>query len=270
MKLKLKFKHQQFQSDAVAAVVDLFKGQQKRQDTFTITNEKQLSLDAGLGFANALTITDECIAANMQEVQLRHSLPITDLLVASDAEGKLGGASRSFNVEMETGTGKTYVYTKTIFDLHAQYGFTKFIIVVPSVAIREGVYKSFQITADHFARDYDDVPVRCFIYNSKDLSNVRLFATSSEIEIMIINIDAFRKAENIFNQEHEKLSGAAAIGLIQDTNPIVIIDEPQSVDNTPKATMTVSCPKRLCWTYCSKAAGCKTSSTTRKSSSKCS
>jgi len=232
--LKLKFKHQQFQTDAVNAVVDLFKGQPRRQDTFTITNEKQLNIDAGLGFCNTLTITDERIVANMNDVQRRHSLPITE------------DETRHFNVEMETGTGKTYVYTKTIFELNKQYGFTKFIIVVPSVAIREGVYKSFQITADHFAQDYDDVPVRCFIYNSKDLSNVRLFATSSEIEIMIINIDAFKKSENIFNQEHEKLSGAAAIGLIQDTNPIVIIDEPQSVDNTPKAKDAIANLNPLC------------------------
>ncbi|MCL2083282.1 MAG: DEAD/DEAH box helicase family protein, partial [Oscillospiraceae bacterium] len=232
--MKLKFKHQQFQTDAVHAVVDLFKGQPRRQDTFTITNESQLSFDEGLGFCNALTITDERIAANMQEVQRRHSLPVTE------------GETNHFNVEMETGTGKTYVYTKTIFELNRQYGFTKFIIVVPSVAIREGVYKSFQITAEHFARDYDDIPVRCFVYNSVRLSDIRLFATSGEIGIMIINIDAFKKSENIFNQEHEKLSGAAAIGLIQDTNPIVIIDEPQSVDNTPKAKDAIASLKPLC------------------------
>jgi len=257
--MKLKFKHQQFQTDAVNAVVDLFKGQPRRQDTFTITNETQLNIDAGLGFANVLTITDERLEANMQEVQRLHSLPVTTLgneeelkldgSMLLDGSFSLNGKKRTaphFNVEMETGTGKTYVYTKTIFELHAQYRFTKFIIVVPSVAIREGVYKSFQITAEHFAWDYNNVPVRCFIYNSKDLPAVRQFATSSEIEIMIINIDAFRKAENIFNQEHEKLSGAAAIGLIQDTNPIVIIDEPQSVDNTPKAKDAIASLNPLC------------------------
>jgi len=143
-------------------------------------------------------------------------------------------------------TGKTYVYTKTIFELNKQYGFTKFIIVVPSVAIREGVYKSFQITADHFARDYDDVPVRCFIYNSKDLSNVRLFATSSEIEIMIINIDAFKKSENIINQAQDRLNGDAAITLVQSVRPIVIIDEPQSVDNTPKSKEAIASLNPLC------------------------
>lgn len=123
----------------------------------------------------------------MNEVQKRHSLQLTD------------DTTRHFSVEMETGTGKTYVYTKTIFELHKQYGFTKFIVVVPSVAIREGVYKSFQITADHFVAQYENTPVRCFIYDSKKLSQVRLFAISGDIEIMIINIDAFKKAENIIN-----------------------------------------------------------------------
>jgi type III restriction enzyme len=154
--MKLKFKQQAFQTDAVTAVVDLFRGQEKRQDTFTIVNEQQLNLDAGLGVGNALTIPDEQLVANMNEVQKRHSLPLT-----ADLSGN------QFCVEMETGTGKTYVYTKTIFELHKQYGFTKFIVVVPSVAIREGVYKSFQITAEHFAAQFDNTPVRCFIYVTK-------------------------------------------------------------------------------------------------------
>ncbi|GHU55251.1 hypothetical protein AGMMS49975_16800 [Clostridia bacterium] len=126
--MKLKFKNQDFQTDAVNAVVDLFKGQRKKQDTFSITNETQLNLDVGIGVANALYITDEQLLKNMQDVQKRHSLQITDDL-----------AGNQYCVEMETGTGKTYVYTKTMFELHKQYGFTKFIVVVPSVAIREGV-----------------------------------------------------------------------------------------------------------------------------------
>ena len=177
--MKLKFKNQQFQTDAVAAVVDLFEGQSRRTDTFTIVNETQRSLDEGIGVRNVLELTDEQIIANMNGVQKQFSLQLTD------------ETNRQFCVEMETGTGKTYVYTKTIFEMHKQYGFTKFIVVVPSVAIREGVYKSFQITADHFAAQYDNTPVRCFIYDRKKLSQVRLFATSGDIEIMIINIDAF-------------------------------------------------------------------------------
>ena len=147
---------------------------------------------------------------------------------------------------METGTGKTYVYTKTILELHKRYGFTKFIIVVPSVAIREGVNKSFQITEEHFKNQYDSVPYRYFIYNSGKLSDVRAFATSNNIEIMIINIDAFKKAENIINQEQDKLNGETAMRYIQDTNPVVIIDEPQSVDNTPKAKEAIAALNPLC------------------------
>lgn len=233
--MKLKFKQQAFQSDAVAAVVDLFRGQEKRQDTFTIVNEQQLNIDAGLGVGNALTIDADQLLINMQEVQKRHSLPLT-----TDLKGN------QFCIEMETGTGKTYVYTKTIFELHKQYGFTKFIVVVPSVAIREGVYKSFQITSEHFAAQYDNTPVRCFIYDSKKLSQVRLFATSSDIEIMIINIDAFKKSENIINQEQDRLNGETAMSYIQDTHPIVIIDEPQSVDNTPKSKEAIASLNPLC------------------------
>ena len=251
--MKLKFKSQQFQTDAVAAVVDLFRGQEKRQDTFTIVNERQLNLDAGLGIGNILSISDEQLIDNMQEIQKRNSLPVTN-------GGWKGGFSfpisfpfsiparqaPNFCIEMETGTGKTYVYTKTIYELHKQYGFTKFIAVVPSVAIREGVYKSFQITADHFAAQYDNTPVRCFIYDSKKLSQVRLFATSSNIEIMIINIDAFKKSENVINQEQDRLNGETAMSYIQGTCPIVIIDEPQSVDNTPKAKEAIASLNPLC------------------------
>ena len=226
--MKLKFKNQEFQTVAVNAICDLFKGQQNRTDTFTITNETQLQIEEGIGIRNVLDISDKQLHANMHEVQKRHSLPISD------------DEPRSFCIEMETGTGKTYVYTKTIFELHKQYGFTKFIVVVPSVAIREGVYKSFQITAEHFANQYDNTPVRCFIYDSKKLSQVRLFATSGDIEIMIINIDAFKKAENIINQAQDRLSGETAMKYIQDCSPIVIIDEPQSVDNTPKAKEAIA------------------------------
>jgi type III restriction enzyme len=113
----------------------------------------------------------------------------------------LGG--KQFSVEMETGTGKTYVYTQTVFELNKRFSFTKFIIVVPSVAIREGVYKSLQVTQDHFGLLYNNAPCRYFIYNSARLSDVRQFATSANIEIMIINIDAFKKAENVINQAPE-------------------------------------------------------------------
>jgi len=234
--MKLKFKNQDFQSSAVAAVCDLFAGQDKKQATFSVVQEDQINfLQNEFGIGNALYLNDEVILANMQRIQKKTSLPITH-----DLEG------RQFCIEMETGTGKTYVYTKTIFELHKRYGFTKFIIVVPSVAIREGVYKSFQITAEHFGNQYDNVPCRYFIYNSAKLSDVRQFATSTNIEIMIINIDAFKKAENVINQQQDRLGGETAMRYIQDTCPVVIVDEPQSVDNTPKAKDAIVSLNPLC------------------------
>ena len=234
--MKLKFKQQDFQTAAVAAVCALFDGQQKETSTFSMEKSgSQMRLFQDMGVANALYIGDERIIENMQAVQRRHNLPQT-----AELQG------RQFSVEMETGTGKTYVYTKTIYELNRLYGFTKFIIVVPSVAIREGVYKSLQVTQEHFSAIYDNAPCRYFIYNSAKLSDVRQFATSTNIEIMINNIDAFRKAENVINQQQDRLNGDAAIRFIQDTNPIVIIDEPQSVDNTQKAKDAIASLNPLC------------------------
>lgn len=234
--MKLKFKNQDFQTNAVNAVVDLFTGQEKTHSTFSVTNDLQVSLN-DFGVGNVLRIDRNTLTENMHTVQKRNILPSTELEEYDFPQ---------FCVEMETGTGKTYVYTKTIFELNKKYGFTKFIIVVPSVAIREGVYKSFEITKEHFALQYDNVPNRYFIYNSSKLSDVRQFATSSNIEIMIINIDAFKKAENIINQAQDKLNGETAMKYIQDTKPIVIIDEPQSVDNTPKSKEAIASLNPLC------------------------
>lgn len=233
--MKLKFKNQDFQTDAMNAVVDLFTGQEKTRSTFSVVEEKQISLMNNLGIGNALYIDAQTLSDNMHTIQKRNNLPMTPN--ASDMQ---------FCIEMETGTGKTYVYTKTIFELNRKYGFTKFIIVVPSIAIREGVYKSFEITKEHFGLQYDNVPCRYFIYNSAKLSDVRQFATSANIEIMIINIDAFKKSENIINQAQDRLNGETAMRYIQDTQPIVIIDEPQSVDNTPKAKDAIASLNPLC------------------------
>lgn len=234
--MKLKFKQQDFQTDAVNAVCALFDGQQRETSTFSMERSgNQMRLFQDVGVANTLYLNDEDIVENMKAVQRKNLLPQTD-----DLQG------RQFSIEMETGTGKTYVYTKTVYELNRLYGFTKFIIVVPSVAIREGVYKSLQITQEHFSALYDNVPCRYFIYNSAKLSDVRGFATSANIEIMIINIDAFRKAENVINQQQDRLNGDAAIRFIQDTNPIVIIDEPQSVDNTQKAKDAIASLNPLC------------------------
>ena len=180
--MKLKFVNQPFQTAAVNAVADLFIGQEKKTAAFSLVrDDRPTLLETQYGIGNALLIDDETMLANMRAVQKRNTLPLTDSL-----------EEKQFSVEMETGTGKTYVYTKTIFELNKRFGFTKFIIVVPSVAIREGVYKSFQITREHFGVLYNNVPCRYFIYNSARLSDVRRFATSANIEIMIINIDAFK------------------------------------------------------------------------------
>lgn len=234
--MKLKFKQQDFQTDAVNAVCTLFDGQQREMSTFSMEKSGgQMELFASVGISNGLLIDNEKIIENMRTVQRKNILPQT-----SDLQG------RQFSIEMETGTGKTYVYTKTVYELNRLYGFTKFIVVVPSVAIREGVYKSLQVTQEHFSALYDNTPCRYFIYNRTKLSDVRQFATSANIEIMIINIDAFRKAENVINQQQDKLNGDAAINCIQATNPIVIIDEPQSVDNTQKAKDAIASLHPLC------------------------
>lgn len=232
--MKLKFVEQQFQTDAVNAVCDLFAGQEKNQTTFSLEQENP-SLFNEFGIGNAFLLDDATLLSNMHAIQKRNNLSLTD-----DIE------SRNFCVEMETGTGKSYCEIKTIFELNRRYGFTKFIIVVPSVAIREGIYKSFEITKEHFGAQYDNVPCRFFIYNSTKLSDVRQFATSANIEIMIINIDAFKKSENIINQSQDKLNGETAMRYIRDTNPIVLIDEPQSVDNTPKAKEAIASLNPLC------------------------
>ena len=235
--MKLKFKNQEFQTEAVNSVADLFAGQEKSNMTFSIDdNGGQIKLlQNDFGFGNKLEIDNDTLLSNMHAIQRRNKLPLS-----RDYD------SRQFSIEMETGTGKTYVYTKTILELNKRYGFSKFIIVVPSVAIREGVFKSLQVTEEHFKNLYDGIPYRYFIYNSAKLSDVRQFATSSNIEIMIINIDAFKKAENIINQEQDKLNGETAMRYIQDTNPVVIIDEPQSVDNTPKAKEAIQSLNPLC------------------------
>lgn len=237
--MKLKFKKQEFQEKAVNAVADLFKGQEKAGTTFSIVdNSAQFSLlQNDFGFGNKLLLDKETLVSNLKNIQKGQSLPQTEIET---------GKALPISIEMETGTGKTYVYTKTILELNKRYGFTKFIIVVPSVAIREGVYKSFQITEEHFKNQYDSVPYRYFIYNSAKLSDVRAFARSGDIEIMIINIDAFKKAENIINQPRADDPAERVIRYIQDTNPVVIIDEPQSVDNTPKAKEAIATLNPLC------------------------
>ena len=225
--MKLQFKKQEFQDKAVMSVVDLFRGAKNVPTTFSMQKLDILdySKDELLGYGNNLDLSMEQIEKNMHEIQDRNLLPLTDL------------TELRFNVEMETGTGKTFVYTKTILELHKQYGFKKFVVIVPSVAIREGAYKSMQTTRDYFKREYEGITLKPFIYNSNKLYEIKDFAQSTNLEIMIINIDAFKKSENLFNQPPKDSFSMdrTAKEYMQECKPIIIIDEPQSVDNTSKS-----------------------------------
>ena len=242
--MKLKFdSNLDYQNDAVSAVIDVFNGQNSMSQYFTVTGQVGL-LDSGQGFGNKIDISDSEILENLRKIQSYHKLAPSESLNGLD-----------FNIEMETGTGKTYVYLKTIFELNKKYNFTKFIIVVPSVAIKEGVNKTIEITKEHFKALYDNVPYDYFVYDSSKLEQVRNFAVNSTIQIMIINIDAFNKSfkdpskenkANIIHREQDKLSGYRPIDLIAETNPIVIIDEPQSVVGTEKSNEAIASLNPLC------------------------
>jgi type III restriction enzyme len=215
-----------YQKQAIESVCDLFRGQEVCRTEFTVTMrlpEQQLTLgvaETDLGVGNRLTLLDDQLLKNLQDVQMRNGLAPAGTLASGD-----------FTVEMETGTGKTYVYLRTIFELNKRYGFTKFVIVVPSVAIKEGVYKSLQITEEHFKALYAGVPVDFFLYDSAKLGQVRNFATSSAIQVMVVTVGAINKKDvNNLYKDSEKTGGEKPIDLIRATHPIVIVDEPQSVD----------------------------------------
>lgn len=221
-----------YQEQAVSAVVDLFRGQTPRQSNFTVSNySDQGTMFTDNGVGNKLELVEDEILENLQAVQLRNGLPQTKAL-------KKG--AYDFDIEMETGTGKTYVYLRTIFELNKAYGFKKFIIVVPSIAIKEGVAKSLEITKEHFQTIYNNVVYDSYIYDGSKPEEVRSFAVNDNISIMVINIAAFRKSfdddpekeskANIIHRAIDKLNGMRPITLIQETNPVVIVDEPQSVE----------------------------------------
>lgn len=241
--MKLKFDPSlQYQHDAVNAVVGVFEGQPLDQTgAMTLRSLQSGGLfQTELGMGNRFTLPDDEILGNVHRIQ-----------VANDIEKVEALQGREFSIEMETGTGKTYVYLRTIFELNKTYGFKKFIVVVPSVAIREGVLKSVDMMKEHFQTLYDKVPFDHFVYDSKRLGKVRQFATSNQIQIMIINIQSFQKdvadkdlAEmtddelkklNVINRESDRMSGRRPIEFIQAATPIVIIDEPQSVDSAEKS-----------------------------------
>ena len=258
--MKLKFVDQPYQTDAVNAICDIFDGCEVKDSLFTVEvtsfDEKHsnfdkltLALKEGsdeyyIGHSNKMTIDDFTMLENVQNIQERNDIQMSKSL-----------QKRNFTIEMETGTGKTYVYTKTILEMNKRYGFTKFIIVVPSIAIKEGVYSSLNATKEHFMEKYDNVVYNYFVYDSNHLERIREFATSTNIEIMIINIDAFRKSftdpsketkANLIHRASDRLNGNKPIDLIAGTNPIVIIDEPQSVDGTKKSKEAIASLNPLC------------------------
>ncbi|MCM1567072.1 MAG: DEAD/DEAH box helicase family protein [Dehalobacter sp.] len=230
--MKLQFKHQKFQADAAKAVCDVFAGQpfltpSYMMDKGYIKNE-QMTIDEAerfTGFGNSklvLELNDGVILENVNKIQRSNQIE-----PSKELEGWY-----NLTVEMETGVGKTYTYIKTMYELNKRYGWSKFIIVVPSVAIREGVYKSFQITEEHFTEEYGK-KIRYFIYNSAQLTEIDRFASDSAINVMIINSQAFnargKDARRIY-MKLDEFRSRKPIDILAKTNPILIIDEPQSVE----------------------------------------
>lgn len=230
MFMKIKFKEQQFQLDAVKSVVDCFKGQPRGSSKFTLDRGRvkgeikgQINLMSEEGFKNKpIVIPEDDVLDNIRQVQMRNGLKPSDTL-----EGKY-----NLTIEMETGTGKTFTYIRTMYELCRAYGWNKYIVVVPSIAIREGVYKSFQMTEDHFM-DLYGTKIRYFIYESKQLHKIDQFASDPGINVMIINSQAFNSRSKDARRIHMELDDfntRRPIDVIAQTNPILIIDEPQSVE----------------------------------------
>lgn len=254
--MKIKFNPDlDHQKEAINAIIGVFEGQETFQSNFSVstnalTNE-QLGLFAknnDIGVANALSLLPEELYENTRNVQLVNGLPQTE-------NAKKALSSLDFTVEMETGTGKTYVYLRSAFELNQRYGLTKFIIVVPSVAIKEGVYKSLQMTEDHFRKEYKNVQYDYFVYDSSKREQVRNFATNDYIQIMVINIDAFSKSfvdpakestANLIHRTDDRLNGMKPIEFIQAINPVVLIDEPQSVASTANRKKAIASLNPLC------------------------
>ncbi|WP_375582234.1 type III restriction-modification system endonuclease [Cyclobacterium xiamenense] len=243
--MKLQFKEQDFQVNAVQAVVDCFEGQPLKINRFTLERSKELikkakqaatgvqtidfEIEEEIGYRNsAIQLMETQMLKNIQEVQKKNDLHESQQIERPRGV-KLG---YNLTIEMETGTGKTYTYIRTMYELHKKYGWSKFIVIVPSIAIREGVYKSFQVTQAHFQELYGH-KINPFIYNSGRPQDIENFASDSRISVMIINTQAFnargKDARRIY-QELDQFGTRKPIEIIAQTNPILIIDEPQSVD----------------------------------------
>lgn len=230
--MKLQFKHQKFQADAAKAVVDVFAGQPYLTPTYMMdrgTGIFQIGMneeDDFTGWRNQPLVpelSNRMILEQIQKIQRTYQITPSQ---------KLEGEGYNLTIEMETGVGKTYTYIKTMFELNKHYGWSKFIVVVPSIAIREGVYKSFEVTQEHFAEEYGK-KIRFFIYNSAQLTEIDRFASDSSINVMIINSQAFnargKDARRIY-MKLDEFRSRRPIDIIAKTNPVLIIDEPQSVE----------------------------------------
>lgn len=228
--MKLQFTHQDYQTQAVQAVVQVFDGQALAQGSFALAGQRnsvEYAVDGSIG--NALQLSDEQLLANVQKVQRQNGIEIsTDLVASLPDKGEEEFCRLNFSLEMETGTGKTYTFIKTMYELNKVYGFKKFVVVVPSVAIREGTIKNLEVTRSHFAADYANVPCVPVLYDSNNLSLLRDFAQSDALSVLVINIDSFTKDNNKINQKGER--AFAPIEYIKAVNPVVIVDEPQNFE----------------------------------------
>ena len=228
--MEFKFEsNQQFQLEAIESVVRLFEGRHY------VTGKLEFEPAAGLASVpNSLELDDDAILQNLQHVQSDNELSVDETLKYIEEQVVLLGEEKgvrfpNFSVEMETGTGKTYVYLRTILELFRRYGLRKFIIVVPSVAIREGVLKTLEITQAHLRQLYDNAPYHYYPYDSAKLTQVRQFALSDSVEIMVMTIDSFNKPTNVIFQTTDRLQGDKPIYYVQATRPILVLDEPQNM-----------------------------------------
>jgi len=233
--MKLRFDaNQEYQLEAIASVVDLFDGQRRVETGQAVLQLGQQATAAAI--ANHLDLTEQDLLGNLQRVQERNGLQVDIALacIARTIETENGQREVSFpnfTVEMETGTGKTYVYLRTILELFERYGLRKFIIVVPSVAIREGVLKSLQITEEHFRQVYQNPTYRYYVYDSASLAQVRQFSLSDGLEIMVMTLASFNRAANVIRQTTDRLQGETPLHLVQATRPVLILDEPQNMES---------------------------------------
>jgi len=268
--LKFKFEDsQQYQLDAIAAMTDIFTGAERADPVFAVVKGiADVGAFPGMGefggFSNPSLTDLNAIRENVRSIQMRNGIFVSDARAGLDAwkvtDSTLDGAERDcphFSIEMETGTGKTYVYLRTMMELSQKYGMRKFVIVVPSIAIREGVKKAIDQTEEHFRTLYNGSKLETFIYDSGNVSRLRNFASANTIQVMIINIQAFirgyseeeaddGKPSNVIYREMDVLSGKRPIDFIKTVRPIVIIDEPQSVDSGPKAQGALKQLNPLC------------------------